>query len=171
MIMQSGNGCGSTVPMQKVSPKMGLKQLATAPKCYGTRVLRQQSGATSMTLFRWHTDAWVAVGRTQKVPEKKWKWWFWRNTNGDSGEIQTPEARGIRVRLGGNGGAEGKNWILLSGKSIWETSRNGGKKSPIIISSLSSALFFPRWGKMRRSKLNGLIRESEASLSSKRHKT
>lgn len=47
---------------------------ATAPKCYGTKVLQHQSGATSMTLFRWHTEAWVAVGRTQKVPEKKWKW-------------------------------------------------------------------------------------------------
>ena len=47
---------------------------ATEPKCYGTKVLRHQSGATSMTLFRWHTEAWVAVGRTQKVPEKKWKW-------------------------------------------------------------------------------------------------
>ena len=181
MIIQSGNGRGTTVAMQKVSPKIGAAstpecyntkllqhQSATTPNCYSTRVVLHQSGATSMTLFRWHTDAWVAVGRTQKVPEKKWKWWFWRNTNGDSGEIQTPEARGIRVRLGGNGGAEGKNWILLSGKSIWETSR--GKKSPIIISSLSSALFFPPRGKMRRSRLNGLIRESEASLSSKRQK-
>ena len=160
--------CYSTKLLQRQTAT-APDQSATAPNCYSTRVLLHQSGATSMTLFRWHTDAWVAVGRTQKVPEKKWKWWFWRNTNGDSGEIQTPEARGIRVRLGGNGGAEGKNWILLSGKSIWETSR--GKKSPIIISSLSSALFFPPRGKMRRSRLNGLIRESEASLSSKRHKT
>ena len=162
-------GCFSTRVLHCYNTKLLQHQSATTPNFYSTRVLLHQSGATSMTLFRWHTDAWVAVGRTQKVPEKKWKWWFWRNTNGDLGEIQTPEARGIRVRLGGNGGAEGKNWILLSGKSIWETSR--GKKSPIIISSLSSALFFPPRGKMRRSRLNGLIRESEASLSSKRHKT
>ena len=109
MIIQSGNGCGSTVAMRRVSPKkgvaaipVGLFQSATVASKWYTK---HQSGATSMTLF-WcrHTDAWVAVGRTQKVPEKKWKWWFWRNTNGDSGEIQTPEARGIRVRLGGNGG-------------------------------------------------------------------
>ena len=81
-------------------------QDASAPECYGIKVGHKQSGATSMTLFRWRTDAWAAVGRTQK--EKKWKWWFWRNTNGDSGEIQTPEARGIRVRLGGNGGRREK---------------------------------------------------------------
>ena len=115
-----GNGFGSTVAMRSLSPKKGLlvafqakcyntrvlqHQSATTPECYDTRVPPvHQSGATSMTLFWWHTEAWVAVGGTQKVFEKKWKWWFWRNTNGDSGEIQTPEARGIRVRLGGNGG-------------------------------------------------------------------
>ena len=87
-------------------------QSATPPECYGIKEAHNQSGATSMTLFRWHTEAWVAVGRTQKVPEKKWKWWFWRNTNGDSGEIQTPEARGIRVRLGGNGGRREKLNII-----------------------------------------------------------
>ena len=88
-------------------------QSAITPECYDTRVPPvHQSGATSMTLFWWHTEAWVAVGGTQKVFEKKWKWWFWRNTNGDSGEIQTPEARGIRVRLGGNGGRGGKLNII-----------------------------------------------------------
>ena len=144
-------------------------QSATTPECYDTRVPPvHQSGATSMTLFWWHTEAWVAVGGTQKVFEKKWKWWFWRNTNGDSGEIQTPEARGIRVRLGGNGGRRKIEYYWVGNLfGNW----GGGKKSPIIISSLSAALFFPRRGKMRRSQLNGLIRESEASLSSKRHKT
>ena len=93
----------------RLPSKVLQHQSATTPKCYDTRVPPvHQSGATSMTLFRWHTEAWVAVGGTQKVFEKKWKWWFWRNTNGDSGEIQTPEARGIRVRLGGNGGRREK---------------------------------------------------------------
>ena len=70
MIIPSGNGCGSTVAiMQKVSPK---RAAATAPECYGIKVGHKQSGATSMTLFRWRTDAWAAVGRTQK--QKKWKW-------------------------------------------------------------------------------------------------
>ena len=168
-----GNGFGSTVAMRSLSPKKGClspsKQSATTPECYDTRVPPvHQSGATSMTLFWWHTEAWVAVGGTQKVFEKKWKWWFWRNTNGDSGEIQTPEARGIRVRLGGNGGRRKIEYYWVGNLfGNW----GGGKKSPIIISSLSAALFFPRRGKMRRSQLNGLIRESEASLSSKRHKT
>ena len=99
-----------------------------------------------------------------------------RNGNGDSEEIQTVIREKYKHRRHGElgldweemGGVE-ENWILLSGKSIWELPR--GKKSPIIISSLYGALFFPLWGKMRRSQLNGLIRESEASLSSKRHKT
>ena len=85
-----GNGFGSTVAMRSLSPKKGLlvafqakcyntkvlrHQSATAPKCYDTRVPPvHQSGATSMTLFWWHTEAWVAVGGTQKVFEKKWKW-------------------------------------------------------------------------------------------------
>ena len=85
-----GNGFGSTVAMRSLSPKKGLlvafqakcyhtrvpqHQSATTPKCYDTRVPPvHQSGATSMTLFWWHTEAWVAVGGTQKVFEKKWKW-------------------------------------------------------------------------------------------------
>ena len=43
MIMQSGNGCGSTVPMQKVSPKMGLPE----ETCYGTKVLRHKSATAA----------------------------------------------------------------------------------------------------------------------------
>ena len=64
MIIQSGNGCGSTVAMRRVSPKKGVAAIPVG--------LFQSA---TVTLF-WcrHTDAWVAVGRTQKVPEKKWKW-------------------------------------------------------------------------------------------------
>ena len=99
-----------------------------------------------------------------------------RNGNGDSEEIQTVIREKYKHRRHGELGLD---WEEMGGGGKlniieWEIylgTEEGGKKSPIIISSLSAALFFPRRGKMRRSQLNGLIRESEASLSSKRHKT
>ena len=159
--------------------KKGLL-VAFQAKCYNTRVLQHQSATTPEChqCTKVVPPAWRSFGGTQKhgwrLEEHKRS--SRRNGNGDSEEIQTVIREKYKHRRHGElgldweemGGVE-ENWILLSGKSIWELPR--GKKSPIIISSLSGALFFPLWGKMRRSQLNGLIRESEASLSSKRHKT
>ena len=114
MIIQSGNGCGSTVPMQKVSPKMGLlvarvlrHQNATAPKCYSTKVV---------------PPAWRSLGGTQKhgwrLDEHKRS--RRRNGNGDSEEIQTVIREKYKHRRHGELGLD------------WEEMGGGGKKLNII---------------------------------------
>ena len=83
-------------------------QSATTPECYDTRVLPvHQSGASSMTLFWWHTEAWVAVGGTQRSSR--------RNGNGDSEEIQTVIREKYKHRRHGELGLD------------WEEMGGGGK--------------------------------------------
>ena len=120
MIIQSGNGCGSTVPMQKVSPKMGLLLVAT---CYGTRVLRNQNAkAPKCYGTKVVPPAWRSLGGTQKhgwrLDEHKRS--RRRNGNGDSEEIQTVIREKYKHRRHGELGLD------------WEEMGGGGKKLNII---------------------------------------
>ena len=118
MIIQSGNGCGSTVAMRRVSPKKGgLLQF----QWDSFKVLQwHQSGTPSTKVV---PPAWRSFGAgTQthgwRLDEHKRS--RRRNGNGDSEEIQTVIREKYKHRRHGELGLD------------WEEMGGGGKKLNII---------------------------------------